>query len=157
MFFKKLQDQQPKKPQLLGEDFDIYPDLGDRPKPASPTEAEEASEPEEPDIIEPTDFEKRVAAIGDSTWKKLQIAFGILLGLLCTLCLTVLSRTETFSGVSLILAVVLAILVPNLLEKKGGRKIPQLRLFLIITLALSLGFYLLYGLVINPGFFEKVA
>ena len=59
MFFKKLQDQQPKKPQLLGEDFDIYPDLGDRPKPASPTEAEEASEPEEPDIIEPTDFEKR--------------------------------------------------------------------------------------------------
>ena len=79
------------------------------------------------------------------------------MGLLCTLCLTVLSRTETFSGVSLILAVVLAILVPNLLEKKGGRKIPQLRLFLIITLALSLGFYLLYGLVINPGFFEKVA
>ena len=154
--FQKQANQEPEKPRLQGEDFDIFPDLGDRyaykndgaeESKAEPGAEAEPREPEAPP--EPTEFEKRIAALSPSAWKKLQIAGGALLGVLSGLCMTVLSDYKTFSGYGLIVAVVLALLVPNLIEKKVQRSISAGRIALIAALAVTMGIYLVYGLM-NP-------
>lgn len=151
--FKK-REPEPERPRLLGEDFDIFPDLGDRPANTAEAEAVE-EEPEEEDVpVEPTPFQKKVAAISEENWKKYQVIAGVVLGLLAGICLSFLSRLPAFGNMGLIVAAVVALIVPNMLEKQAARKIPRLRVALIIALAVCLGFYMLYGMVLNPGFFE---
>ncbi len=154
MLFQK-KEEAPETPRLLGEDFDIFPDLGDRPKPEPmPEKSEEPEEPEVPEPEpEPTPFQKKVAAIDEKRWKTYQIIGGIVLGVLSGLALTVFGRIETIARFNLIIAVVLALLVPNLFERYAARKIPTVRIWLIITLGVLLALYVFYGLVINPEFF----
>ena len=70
--FQKTKQQEPQQPQLLGEDFDIFPDIHahdqdderkevDQEKPVQSNETAQTPEPDEPD--EPTDFEKKIASI----------------------------------------------------------------------------------------------
>lgn len=149
--FKK-REQEPQAPRLQGEDFDVFPDLGDRKKPAAIEE-----EPVDDTPVEPTEFEKKIAAIPEEKWKKYQIIGGILLGILSGLSIAVLGKTETFGNISLIVAAVLALVIPNLFEKKSGRKMPTMRIALILSLAICLGLYMFYGFVLNPGFFKTPA
>ena len=158
--FKK-RDPEPHQPRLQGEDFDIFPNLDDddfRRRPAENANAVPTPEPEEPEAPpEPTELEKKIAAIPDDKWKKYQIIAGIVLGVLSTTCLMVLGRMESVSSFSLILAAVIALFVPNIIEKKGGRKIPVLRVALIISVVISMGLYAFYGFVLNPGYFAPTA
>ncbi len=154
MFFGKKQEEK-KEPTLLGDDFDIFPDMGEKKK-APVTEIADEKEEEEEIEVEPSKFEAAVAALDEKTWKKYQIIFGAVLGVLSGLSLTVLNHMATMQNYSLIIAAVLALLVPNIVEKKAIRKMPVARIALIVTLGVSLGAYLLYGLVINPGFFAAI-
>ena len=155
MFNKR--DPEPKQPRLQGEDFDIFPTLDDEDlkRPAREEEEMPAAEPEPVDDTppEPTEFEKKIAAIPDDKWKKYQIIAGIVLGILCSTCIVVLGRMETVGTFGFIIGALLALYLPNMLEKKGGRKIPVLRTALIISLVISMGLYAFYGFVINPGYF----
>lgn len=155
MFNKR--NAEPKEPRLLGEDFDIFPTLDDEDlKPAPQEEEEPAPEPADPvddTPPEPTEFEKKIAAIPDDKWKLYQIIAGAVLGILSAVSITVLSKMESIGSMGLIIAAVLALFLPNMLEKKGGRKIPALRTALIIALTISMGLFAFYGFVINPDFF----
>ena len=159
--FKK-RDPEPRQPRLLGEDFDIFPTLDKEDFNVPPeTEPDAVPEPAEPpqeeEPPEPTEFEKKIAAIPDDKWKKYQILAGLVLGLLSATSIVVVGRMESVGSMSIILAAVLALFVPNMLEKKGGRKIPVMRTTLILSLAITMGLYMFYGLVLNPGYFTPTA
>ena len=159
--FKK-RDPEPRQQRLLGEDFDIFPTLDKEdfnvpPETEPDTAPEPAEPPQEEEPPEPTEFEKKIAAIPDDKWKKYQILAGLVLGLLSATSIVVVGRIESVSSMSIILAAVLALFVPNMLEKKGGRKIPVLRTTLILSLAITMGLYMFYGLVLNPGYFTPTA
>lgn len=159
MFNKR--DSEPKQPRLQGEDFDIFPTLDDEDLRHVPREevetVPEPAEPVEDTPPEPSAFEKRIAAIPDDKWKKYQIIGGLVLGLLSATCIVVLGRMESIGSMAFIGAAVLALFVPNILEKKGGRKIPVLRTALILALVVTMGLYMFYGLVLNPSYFTPVA
>ncbi len=155
MFNKR--NPEPKEPRLQGEDFDIFPTLDDEDLRRAPQEEEEPTpepaEPVEETPPEPTEFEKKIAAIPDDKWKKYQIIAGAVLGILSSTSIMVLGRMESIGSMGLIAAAVLALFLPNMFEKKGGRRIPVLRTALIIALVISMGLYAFYGFVINPGYF----
>ncbi len=158
MLFDKLikKPEDTPSPTLLGEDFDIYPDLSDGSKkkeqsqegslaPEEPTAAEPEPEPE------PTAFQKRVAAISDKNWKRIQIISGSILGIISGYCISFLSETETFSNYGLIIAAVLALILPNFVEKRADRKMVAMRISIIISLVVFMVFYLLCRNAFQPA------
>ncbi len=153
MIFNK-RNQEPEAPKLQGEDFDIFPKMeGYR----YAKEADAADDPDEPQEAAPpelTDLQKKIADLPDKLWKRYQIIAGSLLGFLCSFSIGFLGRTKTFGDMGLIIAAVLALFVPNFFEKKAGRKISALRASLIISILVFMGLYMLYGMVINPSYFQ---
>ena len=81
------------------------------------------------------DLQKRVRAMPDKTWNALTIAFGALLGVLCGALLTYFSTMESVGMYSTIGALLLAMLVPRLAERRLRRSIQRGRIALMIALA----------------------
>ena len=101
-------------------------------------------------------FQKCLAKMNDRTWNLCQRILGAVLGILSSVALF----WDSISGAdpekkdfsySLIVAVVIAILVPNIIEKQGLRKIPKARTTMAITLVICIAAYVLY-LGISTGF-----
>lgn len=154
MFFNKKQEAQaPKEPQLQGEDFEIFPTVGEysysnSTESAEGAQAAEAAPEEEP---EPTPFQQRIAAIPEDKWKKLQVLAGIVLGVLSGLFISFFSfLSDFFTSWGLIFAVVLALVLPNQFEKRAARQTKRMRTAIIISLGSVFALYLLYIYVINP-------
>ena len=103
-------------------------------------------------ILEDSDmsaFQKTLARMNDKTWNLCQRILGAVLGILACVALF----WDSISGAdpekkgfsySLIVAVVIAILVPNIIEKRGLRKIPKARTTMAITLMVCIVVYFLY-------------
>lgn len=143
---RNKEKETPVAPRLQGEDFDIFPDLGDRPAPT----AEEAPAPEPEDEPGPTALQEKVAAIPDEKWKLYQLLGGILLGIICGLLISF--GDKLFSGsVGVILAFGVALVLPNLLERQFARSLRRMRVVLAAALAVCLLASLAYGLWINPS------
>lgn len=141
--FKK-QKTEAQAPSLQGEDFDMYPDLGDRPG-NRPQPAAYAGEPEEDDEPGPTELQKKIAAIPEKKWKLYQLFVGILLGFACGALITFGDRI--FSGsIGIILAFGVAVVLPNVAERQFARKVPRLRLAMCISLLVWIVAALLIGL-----------
>ncbi|MDL2257744.1 hypothetical protein LJC42_01110 [Eubacteriales bacterium OttesenSCG-928-K08] len=142
-------DQLEKFPSLddIGDYYGKFPDEVITQKQEAEEPAEEEPEPE------PTPLQKKIAEIPEKKWLQLQIAAGALLGLLAGLSLTLLNKSSG-SSMGLIIAVVIALIIPNTAERQFARKMPKLRIAMIITLVVLMAAFLLYGFVINPGFFE---
>ncbi len=90
-------------------------------------------------------FQKFIARMDEQRWTLTQRIVGVALGLLAGVSLfwdSFSGKEEGFSY-SLIIAVVIAMLVPNSLEKKGLRRIPKLRVALVITLSVMIVAYLI--------------
>jgi|GEM_PF-5312003 len=154
LFDKRKQEQE--RPRLQGEDFDIFPDLGE-PKP-KPRGEEPPPEPEDDTPPEPTAFQKRIAAIPDKQWRRLQIILGIVLGAGSAASIVLLGNAgENMSTISLLVAALLALVLPGVLEKQGARKTPVMRTTLIISLVAAMALFMFYGLVLNPSFFRTEA
>ena len=94
-------------------------------------------------------FQKCLAKMNDRTWNLCQRILGAVLGILSSVALF----WDSISGAdpekkdfsySLIVAVVIAILVPNIIEKQGLRKIPKARTTMAITLLICIAAYVLY-------------
>ena len=92
-------------------------------------------------------FQKFIARMDEQRWVLTQRIAGVVLGVLAGLSLF----WDSFSGkeeggfsYSLIIAVVIAMLVPNIIEKQGLRRIPKLRVALVITLSAMIVAYLIF-------------
>ena len=94
-------------------------------------------------------FQKFIAKMDDRTWNLAQRICGAVLGVLASLALfwDGIFKTNKEQGgfsFSLIAAVVIAMLVPNIIEKQGLRKIPKVRTTMAITLLICIVAYLAY-------------
>ena len=119
-------------------------------------------------ILEDSDmsaFQKFIARMDDATWKLVQRVFGVFMGLGAavalfweTLPFAQQNQVEGGKGNSwaLVIAVIIALLIPNIVEKRGGRKITQARFAMVITLGIAIvGFFIMTGVNHNWNFFVK--
>ena len=104
-------------------------------------------------ILEDSDmsaFQKFVARMDDAKWKLTQRIFGVIMGLGASVALfwpgqnVEGSKTGTYS---LIIAVVIALLIPNIVEKRSG---------MVITLGIAIvAFFIFTGFRHNWHFIQK--
>lgn len=101
-------------------------------------------------------FQLYVAKMNDKSWNLAQRIFGVVLGILASVALfwdSIGGADKEKGGFSfsLIIAVVIAMLIPNIVEKQGLRKIPKTRTTMAITLLICIVAYVLY-LGVTTGF-----
>ncbi len=99
-------------------------------------------------------FQKAIAKMSDKAWNIFQYICGAVLGLLASVALfwdgaSSGSKEGGFSY-SLIIAVLIALVVPNILERQGLRKTPKLRIVMAATLLVCIVAYLIIG--VRMGF-----
>lgn len=93
-------------------------------------------------------FQKFIARMDDKKWTLVQRIVGAVLGVAAGLSLFWNSseNSEQVFSWSMILAIVIAMIVPNILEKQGGRRVPKLRVALVIALAVMIvGYFIVVG------------
>lgn len=115
---------------------------------AAPDTAMNADEVQE-SILEDSDmsgFQKTIARFSEKAWTRIQLVIGALLGLATGIALFWNGGSDNEQGFSysLIVAIVIAMLIPNLLERKGLRRIPKLRIALVVVLAVMIVLYFIY-------------
>ena len=96
-----------------------------------------------------TAFQRYIAKMDDKAWNLAQRICGAVLGVLASLALFwdgIFSTSKEQGGFSfsLIAAVVIAMLVPNIIEKQGLRKIPKARTTMAIALLVCIVVYLAF-------------
>ena len=101
-------------------------------------------------------FQLYVAKMNDKSWNLAQRIFGVVLGILASVALfwdSIGGADKEKGGFSfsLIIAVVIAMLIPNIVEKQGLRKIPKTRTTMAISLLICIVAYLIY-LGVTTGF-----
>ena len=113
-------------------------------------------------ILEDSDmsgFQKFIARLDDAKWKLYQRIFGVILGLGTAVALFWPGQNEEGSKIgsyTLIIAVVIALLIPNIIEKRGGRKITQARYTMVITLGIALvAFFIMTGIKHDWQFMQQ--
>ena len=89
----------------------------------------------------PSRFEKKIHAIPDRTWDLYQIAGGALIG-----AFTVAALFLGGAGINVLflIAIVLALFVPNWLEDRGRRKLTRGRMVMAITIAIGVAAMAVY-------------
>lgn len=107
---------------------------------------EEDDEDEEPVTGYMSVWGERANALSDSAWKTTQIVLGILLGVICGVCIGLLP-SQGFLALNFIVAFLIAKFGPDLLESGLERKMPSVRIVLVITLAVGIVAYLVYILI----------
>ena len=93
-------------------------------------------------------FQKFIARMDEKTWTLAQRIVGAILGVGAGLALFWNGGSDTEQGFSysLVIAIVIAMLIPNILEKQGGRRIPKLRVALVIALGIMIvGYFIVVG------------
>lgn len=95
-------------------------------------------------------FQKFIARLDDKKWTLYQRIAGAILGIASGVALFWNGGGDNEQGFSysLIVAIVIAMLIPNILEKQGGRRIPKLRIALVIALGVMIvGYFIYWGIV----------
>ena len=119
-------------------------------EPVSPREAE----PQPPEELD--ELQTRVQGYSEQTWTRIQRVCDGVLGLACGALLTYFSKFESIGMLSTIAAVLIALLLPNLIEKRVKRKVFKGRTALMVGLAVWLvGFTLIMALQGAPLFQPK--
>ena len=91
-------------------------------------------------------FQKWIARLDEKQWTLLQRIVGAILGAAAGISLFWNGGSDNEQGFSwsLIIAVVIAMLIPNIIEKQGMRRIPKLRIALVIALGVMIAGYFVY-------------
>ena len=162
--FKK---SEPKEHVLLGEDFDIFPDITEedvkndakfadvKVKPAK--EEPKKQEPEQPKDRfavpeeEMTKLQKKCAAKDEKEWKKVQIITGCILGFLGAIFIFIVPIFAPIGLFSFLAAIVLVLLFPKQIERRCGRAMPKLRNWVAISLGISMVLCVGITYLVNPG------
>lgn len=96
----------------------------------------------------PSRFEKRIHAIPEKQWNLYQTLAGLAIGAFTVFALF-------FGGQGLnplfLAAIVLALLVPNMLEDRGRRRLSRGRIVMIITMAVGIAAMAIYFAVTKRG------
>ena len=125
---------------------------------ADPVESMTADEVQE-SILEDSGmngFQKFIARMDEKTWTIAQRVVGAILGVASGVALFWNGGSDTEGGFSysLIIAIVIAMLIPNILEKQGMRRIPKLRIALVIAMGVMIvGYFIYWGTVKGFRFF----
>lgn len=97
------------------------------------------------------ELQTRVARYPEKTWKLIQRVVGAAMGILCGLLLTYFSNFESIGMFGTIAAVLIALLLPNIIEKRVKRSVQKGRGAMLIALAVWLvGFTLFMVLQGTP-------
>lgn len=101
------------------------------------------NEPQQSDLEQqPTeeldDLQKKIHSIPEAKWNLYQRGGGVLLGLICGGLLTYFSSFESIGMYGTIAAALIALFVPNLIERRIKRTVTKLRVSMMITLGLWL-------------------
>ena len=112
----------------------------DQLEPTQPTVDPNAAQQPPEDLDE---LQKRVNNYPEKTWTLIQRIAGGAMGILCGLLLTYFSNFESIGMISTIAAVLIALLLPNVIEKRVRRKIQKGRAAMLIGLAVWLAGYTL--------------
>ena len=117
---------------------DFVPYVDDVPEPASTgTDAgEDAEDDDDDDTYIPSEMEKRIAAMTPEQWKRWQILGGGAVGIAIVICLFAFGQELATYG--LIVAALLAIILPRYLERAWRRKLNTARMAMIITMVIGL-------------------
>ena len=113
---------------------DDVPDPAPAPKPRN--DAEPAADDDDDEEYIPGEWEKRIDALPPEKWRLYQIIGGALVGLAAILSLT-LFRDE-LATYGLIVAALLALLVPRYLERAWRRPLPVARRAMLIAMTVGL-------------------
>lgn len=101
----------------------------------------------------PTRFEKRIKAIPEDKWNLYQTIGGVVIGIVVAVLLFAGNRGV---GAGFLISALLALLLPNILESKGRRKLLRARIVMIAVLAVSIVVMVLYnGMTYGWDFFTK--
>lgn len=101
----------------------------------------------------PTRFEKRIHAIPEDKWNLYQTLGGAAVGIISAV---LLFAGGTGFSAGLLIAVALALLLPNWLETKGRRRLNRARVAMIIALGIGIVVSAVYaGVHSGWNFFEK--
>jgi len=93
------------------------------------------------------ELQTRVRDYPEKTWRLIQRIVGAALGFLCGLLLTYFANLESIGMAGTIGAVLLALFVPNMIEKRVRRPIHKGRVALLIALAVWLAGYMVFMLI----------
>ncbi|MBQ3109263.1 MAG: hypothetical protein IJP37_04310 [Clostridia bacterium] len=167
--FKK---SEPKEPVLLGEDFDIFPDITAEDTEscekfsnvkANPAKQQEApAKQEEPVQEQPKDrfavpeekmtkLQKKCAAKNEAEWKKIQIITGCILGVIGAIFIFVVPIFAPIGLFSFLAAIVVVLLFPRHIERRCARSMPKLRNWVAISLAIAMVLAAGITYLVNPG------
>ena len=117
---------------------DFVPYVDDVPEPASTsTDAgEDAEDDDDDDTYIPSEMEKRIAAMTPEQWKRWQILGGGAVGIAIVICLFAFGQELATYG--LIVAALLAIVLPRYLERAWRQKLNTARIAMIVTMVIGL-------------------
>ena len=90
-----------------------------------------------------SNLDRLAAGLSPEKWKLWQTIAGAVLGIAGGLCLLYLGGTETFGSMGLVLAVVILLLIPNILQRNIVRSLTRARMVSIIAFAAVLLVHLL--------------
>ena len=123
-------------PQAPRPDFVPYVDDVPDPQPAPSNEAEADIDDDDDDTYIPSEMEKRIDAMTPEQWKRWQILGGVGVGIAIVLCLFAFGQELATYG--LIVAALLAIIMPRYLERAWRRKLNTARMAMIVTMVIGL-------------------
>ena len=121
---------------------EFVPYVDDVPEPA-PVAENAADDEEEDEPYVPSAMEKRLDALTPEQWKRWQIIGGAAVGLASVACLFVFG--EELATYGLIVAVLLAVLLPRYLERAWRRKLAVARYAMIAAMVVGL---IIMGIII---------
>lgn len=114
-------------------------------EPRLPEQGPNAQPPErdtEPQPAEELDeLQTRVRNYPEKTWLRIQRVGGAALGVICGLLLTYFANMESIGMIGTIGAALIALLAPNMIEKRVRRSIQKGRVALMIAFAVWLAGY----------------
>lgn len=107
-----------------------------------------SAEPEE----ELDELQQRIHDYPDQKWNLLQRLAGAAMGVICGLLLTLFSGFESIGMYATVAALLIALLVPRLAEKRFRRSVQKGRIAMLIALAVWLAAYAAYMLISGVPF-----
>ena len=121
-------------PQAPRSDFVPYVDDVPDPQPAASNDAEDGDDDD--DTYIPSEMEKRIDAMTPEQWKRWQILGGGAVGIAIVICLFAFGQELATYG--LIVAALLAIVLPRYLERAWRQKLNTARIAMIVTMVIGL-------------------
>lgn len=117
-------------------DFVPYVDDVPEPSPARTDAGESEGDDDDDDTYIPSEMEKRIAAMTPEQWKRWQILGGGAVGIAIVVCLFAFGSELATYG--LIVAALLAIVLPRYLERAWRQKLNTARIAMIVTMVIGL-------------------